>query len=121
MWGRRWEDPPRQTKMLSNVDKFDGNREKFGYFRDQVMDALVSLRGIGPWTAQVYLLMALCRPDVWPAGDLALQRAVQGLRGLEALPDFDAMNGIAESWRPWRAVAARMLWHADLCERDAAD
>jgi DNA-3-methyladenine glycosylase II len=87
---------------------------------DEVVRALLALRGVGPWTAQVYLLMALCRPDVWPAGDLALQRAVQRLRQLERLPDCDAMDEIAMSWRPWRAVAARMLWHAYLSERDTA-
>jgi DNA-3-methyladenine glycosylase II len=72
--------------------------------------ALTSLKGIGPWTADTYLLMALLRPDVWPAGDIALQAAVQDLKGLPARPTNDEMIDLAEVWRPWRAVAARILW-----------
>ncbi len=76
----------------------------------EARDALTSLKGIGPWTADTYLLMALLRPDVWPAGDIALQAAVQDLKVLSARPSHDEMIELAEDWRPWRAVAARILW-----------
>lgn len=76
-----------------------------------VHDALTALTGIGPWTAQVYLLMCLRRPDIWPAGDLALQAAIQTVKGLDKRPTAAETLPIAEAWRPWRAVAARLLWH----------
>ncbi len=78
---------------------------------DDVRTELVKIKGIGPWTAQVYLLMVLGRPDVWPMGDLALVKAVQNLKGLEALPTRDEFEALGEPWRPWRSIAARMLWH----------
>ncbi|MCB9139345.1 MAG: DNA-3-methyladenine glycosylase 2 family protein [Caldilineaceae bacterium] len=71
---------------------------------------LIKLKGIGPWTADVYLLMALGRADVWPAGDLALQIAIQEVKGLAARPASSEMETLAEPWRPWRSVAARLLW-----------
>ncbi len=77
---------------------------------DAARDVLTTLSGIGPWTADTYLLMALLRPDVWPAGDVALQAAVQDVKGLPARPTHDEMVDLAEAWRPWRAVAARILW-----------
>ena len=77
---------------------------------DQARESLTSLKGIGPWTADTYLLMALGRPDVWPAGDIALQAAVQDLKGRPARPSPDEMIELAAPWRPWRAVAARILW-----------
>jgi DNA-3-methyladenine glycosylase II len=76
-----------------------------------VRAALVQLKGIGPWTADIYLLMALRRPDIWPNGDLALAIAVQRLKGLATRPTPEELEAIGEEWRPWRAVAARMLWH----------
>jgi len=76
--------------------------------------ALVSLKGIGLWTAEIYLLMALGRPDAWPTGDLALVKAAQALKNLPTPPDRETMNEIGAAWRPWRAVAARLLWHSYL-------
>lgn len=73
--------------------------------------ALVSLKGIGPWSADVYLLMALRRADAWPSGDLALQIAAREVLRLRAHPDATRMETLGERWRPWRAVAARLLWH----------
>jgi DNA-3-methyladenine glycosylase II len=67
--------------------------------------------GIGPWTADIYLLMVLLRPDVWPPGDLALAVAVQDIKGLDHRPQPEELQKIAERWRPWRSVAARILWH----------
>ena len=76
-----------------------------------VRAALIPLKGIGDWTIDIYLLTALQRPDVWPARDLALQEAARALKGLDARPDERAMQAIGEDWRPWRSVAARILWH----------
>jgi DNA-3-methyladenine glycosylase II len=73
--------------------------------------ALTQIKGIGPWTADIYLLMALRRPDIWPTGDLALAAAVQRVKGLRARPTEDELEEIGARWRPWRAVAARLLWH----------
>jgi DNA-3-methyladenine glycosylase II len=81
--------------------------------------ALVALPGIGPWTAGVYLLMALGRPDAWPPGDLALHKAIMRAEGLERLPGSAEATALAERWRPWRAVAARILWHGYLSDRGA--
>lgn len=78
---------------------------------------LCALPGIGPWTADVYLLMALGRPDVWPAADIALMTSMAQVKGLSARPTGMEMATLAEAWRPWRAVAARILWHAYLARR----
>ena len=78
---------------------------------EEAREALTHQLGIGRWTADIYLLMALRRPDVWPKGDLALAKAVQAVKKLRRLPDQDRLERLAESWRPWRAVAARLLWH----------
>jgi DNA-3-methyladenine glycosylase II len=77
---------------------------------DTVRARLIALKGIGPWSAEIYLLMALRRADAWPAGDLALQVAAQGVKRLDARPDPATLTQLAEAWRPWRAVAARLLW-----------
>ena len=73
-------------------------------------NALVSVKGIGPWTADIFLLFCLGHPDAFPAGDLALQEAVKLALGLKRRPDSARLERIAERWRPWRGVAARMLW-----------
>jgi DNA-3-methyladenine glycosylase II len=73
--------------------------------------ALVRLRGIGRWTADVYLTMCLLRPDVWPHGDRALVTGSVELLGLAGRPDLDELEAIAGRWRPYRAVAARVIWH----------
>jgi DNA-3-methyladenine glycosylase II len=84
---------------------------------DEVRRTLTQLRGIGRWTADVYLLFALRRPDAWPSGDLALAKSLQELWGLPEPPDWDALDVFAERWRPRRAVAARFLWHDYLARR----
>jgi DNA-3-methyladenine glycosylase II len=86
----------------------------------QVLQSLTAVRGIGAWTAGTYLLFALRRADAWPSGDLALIKAVQELKGLETLPGSDEVDEIAANWKPWRAVAARILWHHYLRERGRA-
>jgi DNA-3-methyladenine glycosylase II len=77
---------------------------------DEARTILTRIKGIGLWSADVYLLMAMRRADIWPAGDLALAVAVKELWGLEFRPTTDELEQIAERWRPYRAVAARMLW-----------
>lgn len=81
---------------------------------DTARSRLTSLLGIGRWTADIYLLMALGRRDIWPDGDLALAVAMRRAKGLLVLPDAAAQRAIAEPWRPWRAIGARLLWHAYL-------
>ena len=78
---------------------------------------LIKIKGIGPWTANIYLLMALRRPDVWPSGDLALVAAAQQVKQLPSRPLPDELEAIGAAWRPWRAVAARLLWHHYLQNR----
>jgi DNA-3-methyladenine glycosylase II len=72
--------------------------------------ALVAIKGIGPWTADAFLLFCLGHPDAFPAGDLALQEAAKLALDLKSRPDAARLERIAERWRPWRAVAARLLW-----------
>jgi DNA-3-methyladenine glycosylase II len=84
---------------------------------NQARKRLMEVRGIGAWTADTYLLFSLRRSDVWPSGDLALAKSIQELRGLNSVPSWDEVDSIADRWRPWRAVAARILWHYYLNER----
>lgn len=77
---------------------------------DQAHRALVAVHGIGPWTADSYLLFCLGHADAWPVGDLALQEAVRLAFALAERPDVKAMSALAEPWRPWRGVAAFLLW-----------
>ena len=72
--------------------------------------ALVAVKGIGPWTADIFLLFCLGHPDAFPAGDLALREAARLALGLKKRPDAEALRKIAERWRPLRSVAARLLW-----------
>ena len=72
---------------------------------------LIKVKGIGPWTADIYLLMALRRPDIMPSADLALATAVQKVKRLATRPTPDELNTLSKNWKPWRAVAARLLWH----------
>ena len=80
--------------------------------------ALLRIKGVGPWTANIYLLMALRRPDIWPDGDIALASAYASLRKMNARPSFPELAKIADVWRPYRSVAARMLWQYYLAERN---
>jgi DNA-3-methyladenine glycosylase II len=85
----------------------------FGAMDDAaVAAALTRLKGIGPWSAEIYLLFALGRPDVWPIGDLAVQIAVKRIKRLRSHPTPKRMIKIGEAWRPWRSAAAMLLWHA---------
>lgn len=78
---------------------------------------LIQIKGIGPWTADAYLLSAGRRPDMWPVGDRALQVGVGEALGMGGIPSESELEILGESWRPIRAVAARLIWHAYLSER----
>jgi DNA-3-methyladenine glycosylase II len=84
---------------------------------DEVRRQLLGLIGIGPWTADVYLLSCLRRPDVWPVLDRALQVATGEVLALETAPDPHRLLELGERWRPHRSTAARLMWHAYLAKR----
>ena len=84
---------------------------------DRARQALLGVKGIGPWTAEIYLLMVLRRADAWPLGDLALAVAAQRVKKLPTVPNAQELAALGASWHPWRAVAARILWHHYLSER----
>jgi DNA-3-methyladenine glycosylase II len=135
-------DPPTPDTLLALTDAellaAGFSRQKTGYARalavavrdgsldldglaalddDAVDAALTALPGIGPWTATIYRLMVLRRPDAWPEGDIALAQAVAETRGLAVRPSPPELVRIAAAWRPWRAAAARLLWHHYLSVR----
>jgi len=87
---------------------------------DEVHSALIALKGVGPWTADIYVMFCIGRADAFAAGDLALQVAVQDLLDLESRPSEAELVEIAERWRPWRGVAARLLWAYYRERRNAA-
>ncbi len=78
---------------------------------DEAVRELVALPGIGPWTAEVFLVLCEGRADVMPAGDVAIQAGAAHSLGLATRPDARALRALAEAWQPWRGVAARLLWH----------
>ena len=86
---------------------------------DDARLVLTRIKGIGSWSADVYLLMAMRRADIWPAGDLALAVAMKDLKGLSHRPGPEELERLAENWRPHRAVAARMLWQYYLGHKKA--
>ncbi|MGA9770750.1 MAG: DNA-3-methyladenine glycosylase 2 family protein [Blastocatellia bacterium] len=86
---------------------------------ETVRSELMKIKGIGRWTSDIYLLMALLRPDVWPRGDLALAVAVQQVKRLKQRPTEEELSEISSEWQPWRSVAARLLWHNYLMRRSA--
>jgi DNA-3-methyladenine glycosylase II len=86
----------------------------------EVRCELIKLKGVGAWTSDIYLLMALLRPDIMPKGDIALHTAWQKLSG-EPRPTSDEFQQIAERWCPYRSVAARLLWHFYLSERKISE
>ncbi len=87
---------------LSKLSKLDDDKARL---------ELTKIKGIGTWTSDIYLLMALGRPDILPRGDLALLSAVQKLKKMECLPSNEEFIAMSENWKPWRAVATRILWH----------
>jgi DNA-3-methyladenine glycosylase II len=77
---------------------------------DDAKEMLSSIKGIGPWTANIYLLMALRRSNIWPSGDIALASSMKKIKRLQSHPTNEKQIKIAEKWQPYRSVAARMLW-----------
>src|ERR1044072_1465573 len=84
---------------------------------ESVRSELMKIKGIGRWTSDIYLLMALPRPDVWPRGDLALAMAVQQAKKLSQKPTEEELSEISSGWQPWRSVAALLLCHNYLSRR----
>ena len=78
---------------------------------DEVRTLLTAITGVGRWTADCYLMLALRRPDLWPVGDLALVKAVQAVKGLAERPDVDRLEALGGGYRPYRSVATQLLWH----------
>jgi DNA-3-methyladenine glycosylase II len=83
--------------------------------------AMTRIHGVGPWTADIFLLFCAGHPDVWPGGDLALQHAVRMAFGLEGRPAEKACRGLAACWAPWRGVAARLFWAYYAAAKDGRD
>ncbi len=79
---------------------------------EQVTAELTAVKGIGPWSADMFLMFQLDRPDVLPVGDLGIRRAFERAYGLPALPEAVEMERIAEPWRPYRTLASRYLWRS---------
>ena len=105
-----------KASCFINVSQAIKNRSlvlsQLGKAEDEAVIAkLTKIKGIGPWTARIYLLMALRRGDVWPEGDIALATAAKNLKNLQQRPSQPELTGLAKNWRPHRATAARMLWH----------
>jgi len=96
----------------------NGNLRSLSRMSDEEAHAtLLRIKGVGPWTANIYLLMALRRPDIWPDGDIALATAVGKVRKMRSRPSFVELAKLAKAWRPYRSVAARMLWQFYLAEQ----
>jgi len=91
-----------ETLSLDTLHRMDDSNAR---------DTLMDIKGIGPWTANIYLLMALLRPDVWPSRDLAVKKAIGDIKDLNETPGTEEADEIALQWKPWRAVATRILWH----------
>jgi DNA-3-methyladenine glycosylase II len=86
---------------LKSLNKLSDNDAK---------EMLIRIKGIGSWTADIYLLMALRRSDIWPSGDIALASSMRKIKRLQTYPTNEKQIRIAERWRPYRSVAARLLW-----------
>ena len=105
-------------KLAESIENSELSLPKVSKLSDaEAKLALMKVKGIGSWSADIYLLMAMRRADVWPVGDLALATTVMELKRLNRRPSEEYLTAIAERWRPYRAVAARMLWQHYLGER----
>jgi len=100
------------TILAEEIKKKSLRLDDLGDIPDkEVQKELTKITGIGRWTADIYLMEALKRPDIWPAGDLALAIAVQQILKLKERPKPEQLDQIGEKWKPWRSVAARVFWH----------
>lgn len=128
------EDTPTSELLARDFDTLRAcglSRQKQGYVRslcelveageldfaalpaddEEAIVRLTQIKGIGRWSAEIYLLFAEGRPDIWPAGDLAVQAGLDKILGLDARPDEKATRALAEPWRPHRGAAAIFTWH----------
>ena len=107
------------TRLLAEslARRYFDLRNLHGLRDDAARKMLVTFKGIGAWTADIYLLSALRRPDIWPIGDLALATAVQEVKRLRVRPSPEELETMSAPWKPWRAVAARLFWHHYLSKR----
>jgi DNA-3-methyladenine glycosylase II len=139
MWAKleaAYGSPPDLSKLLAATDeelrKAGISRQKAGYIRslaelvisgeldldalpedsEEAIALLTRIKGIGRWSAEIYLLFAEGRPDVWPAGDLAVQVEIGRLLGLPDKPTEKHLREVAEAWRPYRGAAAVLAWHS---------
>ncbi len=78
---------------------------------EDVRAKLIALKGVGPWTVDIYLMFGMGRPDVWPVGDLVIQHSARALLGLRTRPSPERLTKLGENWRPYRSSAALLLWH----------
>ena len=105
---------PKQRTLLAVAEAVRCGELHFGRLCEcsaqDALETMTRIKGIGPWTAEIYLLFCAGHPDIFPAGDLALQEAVRVSHGLPARPGDRELRAIAELWSPWRGVAARLLW-----------
>ena len=106
---------PKQDYICSLAQAVESGVLDFSAFEmmtdDAIIMTLTAVKGIGRWTAEIYLLFALNRPDVFPAADLALQTALGRLKGLVDRPSERQTRELVKNWHPWRSAAARFLWH----------
>lgn len=103
----------RYTRLVADAI-IDGSLPIDGLGRrsdEQIRELMTAITGIGDWTADVYMMAALQRPDLWPVGDLALVKAVQSIKELSSRPDRDWLMDLGERYRPYRSVATRIFWH----------
>ena len=131
------DNPPTPAELLAADEaalRAAGlSRQKIGYLRDlaariesrdldlgtlprlpdeEVSARITAVKGLGQWSADMFLIFHLRRPDVLPVGDLGVRRAVQKVYGLPGLPDVDGLRALAEPWRPWRTLACLYLWES---------
>ncbi len=94
----------------------------FGLGDEEAMASITAQLGFGRWSGEIYLMFCLGRADIWPAGDIALQEAARAIKGLDGRPTPRELDRIAEPWRPWRSVAAHLLWlyYRDVIKAGAA-
>ncbi|MEQ1953663.1 DNA-3-methyladenine glycosylase [Mesorhizobium sp. CN2-181] len=116
---------PKQRAMLAAADAVADGLDLIHLCEleaEEAIDRLTAVPGIGPWTAEVYLLFAAGHPDIFPARDVALQSAVGHALGMETRPNDKQLTRIAESWSPWRGIASRLFWayYRETKGRDAA-
>jgi DNA-3-methyladenine glycosylase II len=107
------------TRLLAEslAYRYFNLRDLHGLPDDAARKMLTAFKGVGAWTADIYLLSAMRRPDIWPTGDLALATAVQEVKRLRQRPSPLNLEELSTPWKPWRAVAARLFWHAYLSKR----